>query len=55
MSAIGDYIHRSLKGYMAEGEGRPPYFSAAKEAYQKKKDEIKRQIEMEKVDKELEK
>lgn len=55
MSAIGDYIHRSLKGYMAEEEGRPPYFSTAKEAYQKKKAEIKRQIEMEKVDKELEK
>ena len=55
MSAIGDYIHRSLKGYMAEEGDRPPYFNTATEAYKKKKAEIKRQIEMEKVDKELEK
>ena len=59
MSAIGNYIHRSLKGYMgdiANDKGkRTPYFNTAKEAYQKKRNEIKSQIKMEKVDKTLEK
>ena len=54
MSAIGDYIHRSLKGYMAEGGDRPPYFNTATETYKKKKAEIKSQIKMETIDETLE-
>lgn len=53
-SAIGNYIHRSLQGYRAEGGDSPPYFNTATEAYKKKKAEINRQIKMEQIDKDLE-
>ena len=44
MSAIGNYIHRSLKGYIGENT-KPPYLWQAKSAYKLKQDRIQTQIE----------
>lgn len=53
MSAIGDYIHRSLKGYIGENT-KPPYLYQAESAYKLKQDRIQTQIENMKIDAELE-
>lgn len=42
MSAIGDYIHRSLRGY--RGRGKSPHISEARIAYAAKKQEIEQQL-----------
>ena len=53
MSAIGDYIHRSLKGYIGENT-KPPYLYQAESAYRLKQDRIQTQIENMKINAELE-
>ena len=53
MSAIGDYIHRSLKGYIGENT-KPPYLWQAKSAYDFKQKQIQAQIDNMKIDTELE-
>ena len=53
MSAIGDYIHRSLKGYTGENT-KPPYLYQAQSAYKLKQDRIQIQIENMKINAELE-
>ena len=53
MSAIGNYIHRSLKGYIGENT-KPPYLWQAKSAYNLKQKQIQAQIDNMKIDTELE-
>ena len=53
MSAIGNYIHRSLKGYIGENT-KPPYLWQAKSAYNLKQRQIQAQIDNMKIDTELE-
>ena len=53
MSAIGNYIHRSLKGYIGENP-KPPYLYQAASAYNLKQKQIQAQIDNMKIDAELE-
>ena len=52
-SAIGNYIHRSLQGYIGENT-KPPYLWQAKSAYNLKQKQIQAQIDNMKIDIELE-
>ena len=53
MSAIGNYIHRSLKGYIGENT-KPPYLYQAESAYNLKQGRIQTQIDNMKINTELE-
>ena len=53
MSAIGNYIHRSLRGYIGENT-KPPYLYQAESAYNLKQGRIQTQIDNMKINAELE-